>query len=44
MNSRDVEAAAKRLQGNIHNVKVTSSKTFSAMSGCDLFLKSENRQ
>ena len=44
MNSRDVEAAAKRLQGNIHNVKVTSSKTFSAMSGCDLFRKSENRQ
>ena len=43
MNSRDVEAAAKRLQGNIHNVKVTSSKTFSAMSGCDLFLQGQGR-
>lgn len=44
MNSKEVEMAAARLQGNIHNVKVTSSKTFSAMSGCDLFLKCENRQ
>lgn len=41
---KDVEQAAKRLSGNIHNVKVTSSKTFSAMSGCELFLKCENRQ
>ena len=44
MNSRDVEAAAKRLQGNFDNVKVTSSKTFAAMRGCDMFLKRENRE
>lgn len=44
MDCRDVEAAASRLQGQIHNVKVTSSRTFSEMSGCQLFLKCENRQ
>ncbi|MEG0468839.1 MAG: threonine/serine dehydratase, partial [Longicatena sp.] len=44
MDCKDVEQAAARLSGNIHNVKVTSSKTFSAMSGCELFLKCENRQ
>lgn len=44
MDCKDVEQAAKRLQGQIHNVKVTSSKTFSKMSGCELFLKCENRQ
>lgn len=44
MDCKEIEQAAKRLNGNIHNVKVTSSKTFSAMSGCELFLKCENRQ
>ncbi|MEG0506744.1 MAG: threonine ammonia-lyase [Longicatena sp.] len=44
MDCKDVENAANRLAGNIHNVKVTSSKTFSKMSDCDLFLKCENRQ
>lgn len=44
MDCKDVEQAATRLYGNIHNVKVTSSRTFSAMSGCELFLKCENRQ
>lgn len=44
MDCKDVELAATRLTGQIHNVKVTSSKTFSAMSGCELFLKCENRQ
>lgn len=44
MDCKDVELAATRLVGQIHNVKVTSSKTFSAMSGCELFLKCENRQ
>lgn len=44
MDCKDVELAASRLAGNIHNVKVTSSKTFSAMSGCELYLKCENRQ
>ena len=44
MESRDVEAAAKRLQGKIHNIHVSSSQTFSQMSGCELYLKCENRQ
>lgn len=44
MECKDVEQAAARLQGQIHNVKVTSSRTFSDMSNCQLFLKSENRQ
>lgn len=44
MDCKDVEKAAARLAGNIHNVKVTSSRTFSAMAGCDLYLKCENRQ
>lgn len=44
MECKDVEQAAARLQGQIHNVKVTSSRTFSEMSNCQLFLKCENRQ
>ena len=44
MECKDVEQAAARLQGQIHNVKVTSSRTFSEMSSCQLFLKCENRQ
>lgn len=44
MECKDVEQAASRLQGQIHNVKVTSSRTFSQMSDCQLFLKCENRQ
>lgn len=44
MDCRDIEEAAKRLSGNIHNVKVTSSRTFSQMSNCELYLKCENRQ
>ena len=44
MESRDIEAAAARLQGKIHNIHVSSSQTFSKMSGCELYLKCENRQ
>lgn len=44
MDYREVELAAHRLQPVIHNVRVTRSKTFSNMSGCDLYLKCENRQ
>ena len=43
MDCKDIEMAAQRLAGNIHNVKVTSSATFSKMSGCQLYLKCENR-
>ena len=44
MESRDIEAAAARLQGKIHNIHVSSSQTFSKMSDCELYLKCENRQ
>ena len=44
MDCRDIDAAVARLRGNIHNVEVSSSKTFSQMSNCDVFLKCENRQ
>ena len=44
MESRDIEAAAARLQGKIHTIHVSSSQTFSKMSGCELYLKCENRQ
>jgi len=44
MDYKEVELAAHRLQPVIHNVKVTKSETFSAMSGCELYLKCENRQ
>lgn len=44
MDCKDIEKAAQRLQNQIHNVKVTSSKTFSQMSDCEVFLKCENRQ
>lgn len=44
MDYREVELAAHRLHNVIHNVRVTRSQTFSEMSGCDLYLKCENRQ
>lgn len=44
MDCKEVEQAAKRLRGKIHNVKVTSSHTFSQMADCALYLKCENRQ
>ena len=44
MDCSDIDAAVARLRGNIHNVEVSSSKTFSQMSNCDVFLKCENRQ
>ena len=44
MDCRDIDAAVARLRGNIHNGEVSSSKTFSQMSNCDVFLKCENRQ
>lgn len=44
MDYREVEQAAHRLAPVIHNVRVTKSQTFSDMSGCELYLKCENRQ
>lgn len=44
MDYKEVEQAAHRLAPVIHNVRVTRSHTFSDMSGCELYLKCENRQ
>lgn len=44
MDDREVELAVHRLQGVIHNVRVTKSQTFSQMSECECYLKCENRQ
>lgn len=44
MDEKAVEQAAHRLAPVIHNVRVTKSQTFSDMSGCELYLKCENRQ
>lgn len=44
MDYREIEAAAERLRAVIHNVRVSKSETFSKMSGCELYLKCENRQ
>ena len=40
----EIERAAKRLQGVIHQTPVSSSRTFSEMSGTQLYLKCENLQ
>ncbi len=44
MDCKEIELAAKRLKGHIHNVKLTCSNTFSKMSNSELYLKCENRQ
>jgi len=44
MELKDVEQAATRLHDVIHPIPVTTSKTFSAMSGAELYLKFENQQ
>lgn len=44
MDYREIEEAAHRLKDVVHNIEVTSSKTFSAMADCDIYLKCENRQ
>lgn len=44
MEYKEVEVAAERLRSVIHNIRVTKSETFSQMSGCELYLKCENRQ
>ncbi|MEM1486126.1 threonine ammonia-lyase [Oscillospiraceae bacterium PP1C4] len=40
----EIEQAASRLRNVIHSIPVSSSKTFSHMSGSELFLKCENLQ
>ncbi len=44
MTVKDIEKAAGRLQGVLHHIPLSSSKTFSDMSGAELYLKYENQQ
>ena len=44
MKLREFELAAANLKGVIHKTPVNSSRTFSEMSGAELFLKCENLQ
>lgn len=41
---KDIELAAKRLEPTIHRTKIESSKTFSDMTGGEIYLKFENQQ
>lgn len=41
---KEVELALKRLEPTIHRTKIEKSKTFSDMSGGDIYLKFENQQ
>ncbi len=41
---KQIELAAKRLEPTIHRTKIESSKTFSDMSGGEVYLKFENQQ
>ena len=41
---KDFEAAADRLKNVIHNIPLSTSCTFSAMSGAEVYLKYENQQ
>lgn len=44
MNLKDIEQAALRLEPVIHRTPLNSSRTFSELSGAELFLKCENLQ
>lgn len=44
MNVKDIEQAAVRLRDVIHSVPLSTSSTFSRMSGAELLLKCENLQ
>ncbi len=44
MTIREIEQAAARLSSVIHSIPVSSSSTFSQMSGAELYLKCENLQ
>lgn len=41
---KEIELAAKRLESTIHRTKIESSKTFSDMTGGEIYLKYENQQ
>lgn len=44
MHLKEIEQAAARLGGVVHKTAVNSSRTFSEMSGAELYLKCENLQ
>ncbi len=44
MTIKEIEQAAVRLRNVVHNIPVSSSHTFSRMSGAELYLKYENQQ
>ncbi|WP_312640744.1 threonine ammonia-lyase [Hydrogenoanaerobacterium sp.] len=44
MNVKEVESAAARLKYIVHHTPINSSRTFSQMSGAELFVKCENLQ
>lgn len=44
MERKDIERAAERLKNVVHHIPLSSSRTFSEMSQCQLFLKYENQQ
>ena len=44
MTIKEIEQAALRLRNVVHNIPVSSSHTFSRMSGAELYLKYENQQ
>ena len=41
---KDFEASADRLKNVIHNIPLSTSATFSAMTGAEVYLKYENQQ
>lgn len=41
---KDIELAAKRLNGVLHHTELDLSSTFSSMSGGEVYIKCENRQ
>ncbi len=41
---KEVESAAKRLKSVVHSIPLSSSKTFSNLTGAEVYLKYENQQ
>ena len=44
MDVKDIDRAAERLKNVIHTTPLSTTRTFSEMSVCELFLKCENQQ
>ena len=41
---KDIDEAAQRLQPVVHYIPLSSSTTFSGMTGAEVYLKCENQQ